>query len=178
MNSQLAARLAEPDCPHMAVFIQSTDDLPPVLAAFYALGAARNGWLVQGSLPGEVEEDRRRLLEAGLDVASLEDSEQLSIVELDLSLAPEEWVEGWSETLDARLREGFEAVWFARFPIPPADPEVEAVIPFEDAWMERFRERPMVTLCPYVVPEMSGNFYAHGDAVAAVHDEVVDLRGA
>ena len=161
----------------MAALLQSPDDLPPVLASFYALGAARNGWLVQGSLPGESGQDRERLAGAGLDVDALQAAARLSIVELDLTLTPDRWVDRWSEILDARLGAGFDAVWFARFPIGPTDAEMDAVLPFEAAWMDRFRDRPMVTLCPYIVPGTDtrhGHPYAH--ALDAVHDDVIDLR--
>ena len=178
-DAQLRQRLDGPDCPHVAALLQSRDDLPRVLSSFFALGAARNGWLVQGSLPGEVDEYRRRLAEAGLDVDRLEAAGQLAIVELDLTLEPDEWVGEWSDTLDARLRAGFAAVWFARFPVGATDSEVHDVLPFEEAWMERFRDRPMVTLCPYIVPALKkrkGSAQPHG--FEAVHDDVLDLRTA
>ncbi len=46
-------------CPHLAVLLKSYDELPQVLASFYALGAKRNGWLAHRSLPGESDMDRR-----------------------------------------------------------------------------------------------------------------------
>jgi hypothetical protein len=161
----------------MAALLQSRDDLPPVLASFYALGAARNGWLVQGSLPGEAHQDRQRLVDAGLDVDALQAAARLSIVELDLTLSPDRWVDRWSEILDARLGAGFKAVWFARFPIGPTDEEVDAVLPFEAAWMDRFRDRPMVTLCPYIVPGTdAAEPHPRVEALQTVHDDVIDFR--
>ena len=172
LDGEMAARLAGRDCPHIAALIQSFEDLPGVLASFYALGAARNGWLVQGSLPGMVEDDRRMLIAAGVDVQGLEAAGQLSIVELDLTLAPELWVDGWSGVLMEQLRAGFEAVWFSRFPIGPSDEEIAAVLPFEQAWMSRFRGRPMVTLCPYILGGSRAPLPRMAD-VARVHDHVV-----
>ncbi|HVL52987.1 MAG TPA: MEDS domain-containing protein [Vitreimonas sp.] len=178
-DAHLRERLDGHDCPHLAALLQSRDDLPRVLCSFFALGAARNGWLVQGTLPGEAEGDRRRLAEAGLDVDRLERTAQLSIVELDLTLDPEAWVDEWSVTLDARLDAGFAAVWFARFPVGAKESEVQAVLPFEEAWMERFRDRPMVTLCPYIVPALKQRQNpAQAYSFAAVHDDVLDLRTA
>ena len=178
-STRLRERLDGPDCPHVAALIQSRDDLPRVLCSFFALGAARNGWLVHGSLPGEVDDDRRRLAEAGLDVDRLGRTGQLSIIELDLTLEPEEWVGEWSDLLEARLNAGFAAVWFARFPVGATDSEVQAVLPFEEAWMERFRDRPMVTLCPYIVPAMKKRESpGRAHSFAAVHDDVLDLRTA
>ena len=178
-GAHLRGRLDGPECPHVEALIQSRDDLPRVLCSFFALGAARNGWLAQGTLPGEVEDYRRRLAEAGLEVDRLEATGQLAIVELDLTLEPEAWVDEWSHTLDARLRAGFVAVWFARFPVGATDSEVHDVLPFEEAWMERFRDRPMVTLCPYIVPALKKRESpGQTRSFAAVHDEVLDLRTA
>jgi hypothetical protein len=33
-------------CPHLAVLLRSEAEFAPVVASFYALGAARGGWLV------------------------------------------------------------------------------------------------------------------------------------
>ncbi len=163
-------------CEHMAALIKSADDLPPLLTSFYRIGAARNGWLVHGSLPGEAEADRDRLKGAGLDVDGLESTGQLSILELDLSVTPEEWVQPWSELLDDRLASGYDALWFARFPIGPTASEVADVLPFEGAWMRCFRGRRVVTLCPYIVGAMtSPEREAHAAKVLSAHDRVLDL---
>ena len=158
----------------MAALLASVEDLPPVLASFYALGAARNGWLAHGSRPGEAGQDRDALAAAGLHVDSLEAEGRLSIAELDLTLTPEKWVDGWSEILYERLEAGFDAVWFARFPIGPTGREVREVTPFEDAWMRRFRDRPMVTLCPYIIGGERNAW--HSDDVGSVHDDLLDLE--
>ena len=175
-SDRVAKRLEGRDCPHVAALLRSTEDLPPVLASFYALGAARNGWLAHGSRPREAEQDRDALEAAGLDVGGLEADGRLLIAELDLTLTPEKWVDGWSETLDERLAAGFDAVWFARFPIGPTGREVDEVIPFEDAWMRRFRDRPMVTLCPYIIGAERNSW--HSQEVGAVHDDLLDLRAS
>lgn len=172
VEQRLARTLASRHCPHVAALIQCVEDLPAVLMFFYSLGAARNGWLVQGSLPGMAQEDRQKLAAAGLDVDALEAAGRLSIVELDLTLAPEAWAESWSELLEERLSSGFEAIWFARFPIAPNDADIAAVLPFEEAWMSRFRGRPMVTLCPYIVGA-EGRLVSREDRVAAAHDSVM-----
>jgi hypothetical protein len=163
----------------MAALLDSLDDLPPLLVSFFRLGAARNGWLVHGSLPGEAEADRARLTAAGLDVAGLEASGRLAVLELDLSVTPEEWVEPWSVLLEDRLRSRFDALWFTRFPIGPTDHDVDAVLPFERAWMECFRGRRVVTLCPYIVAGLDAARRAdHRRRVGAVHDRVLDIMAA
>jgi hypothetical protein len=40
-------------CPHLTVLLKTTDELHPVLASFYALGAKRNGWMAHRSIAGE-----------------------------------------------------------------------------------------------------------------------------
>ena len=173
----LTERLAGRDCPHIAALIESAEALPAVLVSFHTLGTSRNGWMVQGCLPGMAADDRQKLIAAGLDVAGLEGAGRLGIIELDLSLEPDVWVDGWSQVLNDRLDGGFDAVWFARFPIGPTDDEIAAVLPFEHAWMDRFRDRRMVTLCPYIVGDRGSRpLLAHERAL--VHDEVADLRPA
>jgi hypothetical protein len=163
------------ECEHMAALIKSAADLPPLLVSFFRLGAARNGWLVHGSLAGEVEADRSRLAEAGLDIEALEAAGQLAILELDLTVSPEEWVDPWSTRLDEKLASGFDALWFTRFPIDPTEDAVSEVLPFEAAWMDRFHGRRVVTLCPYITGGLTGARRAsHAARVAAVHDRILD----
>ena len=59
-------------CPHMAMVLDSPQELHPALAAFYSLGASRNGWMLHRSLPGRGAADRAGLVAAGLDVEALE----------------------------------------------------------------------------------------------------------
>lgn len=163
------------ECEHIAALVESADDLPPLLASFFRLGAARNGWLVHGSLPGNAAGDRERLSAAGLDVERLESRGQLDVLDLDLTVSPQEWVKPWSALLDERLASGFASLWFARFPIGPSDDEVSDVLPFEAVWMECFRGRPVVTLCPYIVSGLDAPRRAdHRSRVRAVHDRLVD----
>ena len=135
----------------MAALVKTRDELPPVLAHFYRLGASRNGWLAYTSLPGESRLDRARLMEAGLDVEGLEAAGRFVMAEIDLSLEPAAWIGPWVEQLNAAVQAGYTAMWFARFPIAPGQGDVVAVRPFEAAWMAQFAGKPVVTLCPYVV---------------------------
>jgi rhodanese-related sulfurtransferase len=80
----------------------------------------------------------------------------MAVIELNLTVSPEEWVAPWSAMLDEKLSASFDAMWFSRFPIGPTSAEVDDVIPFEDAWTSCFRGRKVVTLCPYIVGELDG----------------------
>ena len=183
MTSTSLVDIVEPavergDCEHTAVLLQSAEALPPLLASFFTLGASRNGWLVHGSLPGEADADRSRMTQAGLDVTGLETAGRLAVIELDLTVSPEEWVGPWSQLLDAKLESGFDAMWFARFPIGPTDDDVGGVLPFEAAWMSCFRGRRVVTLCPYIVGGLGKNRRVeHRREVSGVHDRIFEPTG-
>lgn len=175
-DALIGREFARADCEHVAALLKSPADLPPVLASFLRLGAARNAWVVHGSMPHQGAADGRRLADAGLDVAGLVARNQLAIMELDLSLTPNEWVRPWARLLDERLATGFDALWFTRFSVGSSDDEISEILPFEEAWMDRFKGRPVVTLCPYIFGADDD-----GDAarrhVASAHDRVVDWRG-
>jgi hypothetical protein len=167
------------DCEHVAALLKSAEELPPVIASFLSLGAARNGWLVHGSLPGQASADEILLAGAGLDVPGLTARGQLEIMELDLSVTPEEWVQPWSEMLEDRIDAGFDALWFTRFPVYGNDEEIAGVLPFEEAWMGCFKGRRVVTLCPYILTGLSPDTRAgYRQGIGSVHDRVVDLEGA
>ncbi len=160
----------------MAALIKSADDLPAVLARFYRLGASRNGWLAYTALPGEAGADRARLIDAGLDVDTLEAAGQFVIAEIDLELDPESWIAPWIDRLAEAADSGFDAMWFARFPIAPDEPAVTAVRPFEAAWMDQFHDQRVVTLCPYIVDGMTEpSIRQQIRALGEVHDEVHEV---
>lgn len=161
----------------MAALLRSRDELPAVLASFYALGARRNGWLWFGSLPGESASDRADLIAAGLDVGGLEARGQLAITELDLSVEPAAFVAPWVIRVRQALADGYDALWFARFPIEPSNEAVAGVIPFEAAWMDQFRGGRAVTLCPYIVGGLNdAELHERAAVVEQVHDEARVLR--
>lgn len=164
------------DCEHTAILLPNVEALAPVLMSFYSLGASRNGWLVHGSLPGEAAHDRERMTRAGLDVAGLESSGRMAVIELDLTVSPEEWVRPWSVLLQEKLSSEFDAMWFSRFPIGPTSADVDGVLPFEAAWMSCFSGRRVVTLCPYIVGGMAEDQRSrNADLVAGVHHQVHEL---
>jgi hypothetical protein len=169
----LSAHLESESCPHLAVFLRSEDELLDVLASFYALGVARGGWLAHRSLPGAADHERALLTRAGCDVARLEAGGQMVVVEMDFSAAPEESARPWEPLLDDALRRGHSGLWYARFPVG-GGPEYERMLGFERAWHEMSRDRPVVTLCPYIVGALDGAAtIATLDDVAASHTGVL-----
>lgn len=152
----LSLALDRGHCPHLAVLLRTQTELFPVLASFYALGAKRRGWMVHRSLPGEGAIDREGLAAAGLDVDSLQDNDQMAIVEFDPDEEPECSPRPWKDALERSLARGFKALWYSRFAIGPDDEDFRNVLPFERAWDRSFAGQPVVTLCPYVLGSLDG----------------------
>jgi hypothetical protein len=152
-------------CPHLAVFLRSADELPGVLASFYSLGIRRGGWLAHRSLPGEADSDRAMLTEAGLDVAGLEDGGRMVVVEMDFDAPAEGSAEPWREPLEAALARGCTGLWYGRAPV--AAVHVDGMLAVEREWHRFSRDRPVVTICPFIAGDES--------AAAEMHTAVVRL---
>jgi hypothetical protein len=144
-------------CPHLAILLKTADELYPVLASFYALGAKRNGWIAHRSMAGEAQLDRERLTRAGLEVETLESDGRLAVVEFDPDADPEASPQPWQKALDEALGRGRSALWYSRHAVGPDETQYEGVVAFEVAWDQAFKEKPVVTLCPYVVGDLSGS---------------------
>jgi hypothetical protein len=153
-ESSLARHVEAEACPHLAVFLRGPDELPQVLASFFALAVRRGGWLAHRALPGDADRERELLTAAGLDVAGLEADGRMVIVEMDFEVPPEESARPWLEKLDAALARGCTGLWYGRFPV--GGPRQEAMLAVERVWHRTFRDRPVVTLCPYIVGELDG----------------------
>jgi MEDS: MEthanogen/methylotroph, DcmR Sensory domain len=153
--SSLEAHLDGEACPHLAVFLQTRDELPRVVADFYALGARRGGWLAHRTLPGNADHERALLAGAGLDVAGLEAQDRMVFVDLDPDAPAEGSAEPWREALDAALARGLTGLWYARFPVGDAAP-FEYILAIEREWHRMSRGRPVVTICPFLVGDVDG----------------------
>ena len=168
-------RLDGGSCPHMAVVLRSARELPAVLVSFYALGARRGGWVVHHAVPTQCDRDRDRLAAAGLDVAALETAGSLVLFEFDPAEGPEAAAERFEPLLADALARGHSALWYSRFPIGPGASEFAGATAYDRAWDARFRGRPVVTLCPYVLAgEDAGERIAH---LNGWHDAVLDAEG-
>ena len=156
------------------MLLSTTEEVAPTLASFYALGAKRNGWLFHRSLAGNADCDRAALEKAGLDVAALEADGQMVFREIDLTIGVEDYVHAWEPELEAALGRGFDAAWWARFPIGPDASIIDRSVEYDRAWDEHFHDRPCVSLCLFIVGDLDGPERA---AVAAHHDLVLEQRG-
>jgi hypothetical protein len=138
-------------CPHMAMLLASPQELHPALAAFYSLGASRNGWMLHRSLPGEGDADRAGLTAAGLDIAALEADRRFTLTEVPVTEPPGEWAQPWVPLIEDALRDGYEAVWWSRFPVGPSEEHYQQALEYDRYWETCFHERKAVSLCVYIV---------------------------
>src|ERR1700754_2781455 len=105
--------------------------------------------------PRDPRRERRRLgaayragpAAAGLDVAALEAGERLVVAEPPPETDARNWAARWVPVLEDALERGFDAVWFARFPIGPDEAQLTAALAFDRAWDHAFHGRPAVSLC-------------------------------
>jgi hypothetical protein len=169
--SSLEAHVEGEACPHLAVFLSSSDELPRVVADFYALGARRGGWLAHRTLPGNADRERALLTGAGLDVAGLEAQDRMVFVDLDPDAPAEGSADPWREALDAALARGLTGLWYARFPVSEAGVPFEYILAIEREWHRMSRGRPVVTICPFLVGDVEGDEALAG--IAATHTAVL-----
>jgi hypothetical protein len=155
VNDELVAALGPAftrhACPHLAVLLRRLDDLPAMLASFYALGVRREAWIVHHCLPGATGTERVAMTAEGLPVAELEAQRRMIIHELDPREQPPETAARFERALEDALGRGLSALWYSRFPIGPGAQLFEAATAHDANWDRHFRGRPVVTLCPYVV---------------------------
>jgi hypothetical protein len=154
MDSALETTIEPGSCPHLAMLLAHRSEVAPTLASFYALGAKRNGWLFHRSLRGRVDADRAELTAAGLDVARLEAEGRMVFSEISLDITVEDYVHAWEPEMEAALARGFDAAWWARFPIGPDAEIIERSVEFDAAWDAHFHGRPCVSLCLFIVGDV------------------------
>jgi hypothetical protein len=154
------------------MLLTTHDEVAPTLASFYALGAKRNGWLFHRSIAGNADADRASLSEAGLDVERLVAEGRMVFSEIDPGISVDEWVHAWEPEMEAALARGFDAAWWARFPIGPDATIIERSVEYDTAWDAHFRDRPCVSLCLYIVGEVERDHRAA--QIAATHDHLLN----
>ena len=163
-------------CPHMAVVLRSGRELPAVLVSFYALGARRGGWVVHHACPTQCDRDRERLTAAGLDVGDLEARRKPRA----LRVRSRRGARGGGRALRAAAGRRARSAATARCGTRasrsgPGATDFANATAYDRAWDARFRGRPVVTLCPYVLAgEDAGERIAHLDGW---HDAVLDAEG-
>jgi hypothetical protein len=164
-------------CPHMAILLDSTEEVAPALASFYNLGLRRNGWLFHRSLPGKADEDRQALTAAGLDVGSLEGAGRMEVCELPIKDPPEIWAQPWVPVVDSRLADGYQAVWWSRFPFGGDDRMFELAMRYDRYWDDCFRGRSAVSLCVYIVGDLPADQRERRESdLRTMHDATLTLH--
>ena len=171
MDSALESAMAGGACPHVAMLLSTLEEVAPTLASFYALGAKRNGWLYYRALEGRLEADRAALIAAGLDVEGLETAGRMVCSEMAVEISVEDYVHAWEPELEAALGRGFDAAWWARFPIGPDAEIIERSVEYDRAWDDHFHDRPCVSLCLFIVGDVDRDRRAA--QLAETHDTVL-----
>jgi hypothetical protein len=171
VDSALESAIRPGACPHLAMLLARREEVAPTLASFYALGAKRNGWLFHRSLAGHVEHDRAALTAAGLDVARLEAEGRMVLSEISLDISVEDYVHAWEPQMEAALARGFDAAWWARFPIGPDAEIIDRSVEYDAAWDAHFHGRRCVSLCLFIVGDVERD--RRTDQIAATHDSVL-----
>jgi hypothetical protein len=149
LSGALAPALDGGACPHVAVLLRSEEEFLPVVASFYSLGARRGGWLVHRSV--EPEQDREALSGAGLDVPGLEAERRLALEQIRPTEPPEHLPRRLDAGFEEAVSRGLSTLWSSHSPVRPDSDAFDHAMEVERAWEEHYRDRPVVTLCPYVV---------------------------
>jgi hypothetical protein len=149
LSGSLSPALDGGACPHVAVLLRSEEEFLPVVASFYSLGARRGAWLVHRSV--EPERDREALTGAGLDVGGLEAERRLAVEQIRPAEPPDELPRRLDAAFEEALGRGLNTLWSSHTPVPPDSDAFDHAVKVERAWEEQFRDRPVVTLCPYIV---------------------------
>jgi hypothetical protein len=171
MDSALDRAFPGGACPHVAMLLSRPEEVAPTLASFYALGAKRNGWLFHRSIAGNADADRAALIKAGLDVEALEAAGRMVFAEIELSIGVDDYVHAWEPEMEAALARGFDAAWWARFPIGPDAEIIERSVEYDRAWDDHFHDRPCVSLCLFIVGDVDRDRRAA--QLAETHDTVL-----
>jgi len=153
-DKEVGAAFESGACSHLAVVLRSEAEFAPVVASFYSLGAKRGAWLAHRAV--RVDDDRKALNDAGLDVDGLESEGRLVVEALDLDEPPDALPGRLEAGLNAALDRGLTGLWSSHTPVGPGPDSFELATAIEGAWEERFRGRPVVTLCPYVIEGLDG----------------------
>jgi hypothetical protein len=152
------------------MLLASREEVAPTLASFYALGAKRNGWLFHRTLAGHADADRADLTAAGLPVERLEAEGRMVISEIELGITVHDYVHAWEPQMEAALARGFDAAWWARFPLADGD-LIDRSVEYDAAWDAHFRGKPCVSLCLFIVGDVERDRRAA--QIAATHDAVL-----
>ena len=171
MDSALETTFPAGACPHVAMLLSSPEEVAPTLASFYALGAKRNGWLVHRSIAGRADCDRGALIAAGLDVEALEAEGRMAFTEIELGISVQDWVHAWEPEMDAALARGFDAAWWARFPIGPDAEILDRSVDVRPRLGRALPRPPCVSLCLFIVGDVDRDRRAA--ELALTHDSVL-----
>ena len=90
--------------------------------------------------------------------------------EITLDITVADYVHAWEPQLDAALARGFDAAWWARFPIGPDAEILDRSVASDAAWDAHFHDTPCVSLCLFIVGDVDRDLRTA--QIAATHDRV------
>ena len=161
-------------CPHLAMLLRRPDEVAPTLASFYALGAQRNGWLFHRSLRAGPAPTGARSPPPGSTWPPSRSSSAWRSARSRSTSRPRSGSASWEPELDGALARGFDAAWWARFPIGPDEEIIARSDAYDRAWDERMHGRPCVSLCLFIVGDLEAPAeQGHVDRLAEMHDGVL-----
>ena len=180
-NPALAPAIDGGACRHLAVLLRSDEEFAPVVASFYSLGAKRGGWLAHRAL--DVDADRRALAGAGLDVTELESGDRLVIEQLNPDEPPDRLPGRVAAAFEDALGRGLSGLWTSHTPVGAGTDAYERALEIETAWERQFKDRPVVTLCPYLIGGLEGattlgrmtGLAEHHDGILVPSEERLEL---
>ena len=96
--------------------------------------------------------------------------------EISTGISVEDYVHAWEPEFEAALEHGYEAAWWARFPIGPDAEIIDRSVAYDAAWDAHFHGKPCVSLCLFIVGDVERD---HRTAqIAATHDAVLSPSDA
>ena len=72
----------------------------------------------------------------------------MAFSEIELGISVQDWVHAWEPEMEAALARGFDAAWWARFPIGPDAEIIERSVEYDQAWDEHFHDKPVRLAVP------------------------------
>ena len=94
--------------------------------------------------------------------------------EITLDITPDSGSTSGRRSSRRRSTRGFDAAWWARFPIGPDEEIIARSVAYDRAWDERFHGRPCVSLCLFIVGDLEAPAeQSHVDRLAQTHDAVL-----
>lgn len=171
-----------PDHDHVMVVTSNVGDLYDLEAGFFRRGMSQGHRLFKGCWWQHPDDVRKELTTRGIPVQSLEENDELVIVNLYKQykrLGIAEPVKSWSNEARKTLTLGYAAMWGSGSPhLLSCDGDVSGLIDFEGLLDKALENLPVVGICPYIFEERTDAFLAPFIELAQHHRSVLFYEGS